>query len=113
VAGAETVVAVPRDETVVFIKRRLTLWEIAPFFANFDFVLLEGFENETTIPRVIAAKNVEEVQTFSQGQVIAVSGVLAESVDGNLKPDKPLLSCRRHVGELTDLVIENAIQVSV
>jgi molybdopterin-guanine dinucleotide biosynthesis adapter protein len=112
VAGAETVVAVPRDETVVFIKRKLTLWEIAPFLANLDFVLLEGFETETTIPRVIAAKNVKEVQTFSQGQVVAVSGLLAESAEGGLKLDKPLLNCRLQGRELAELVVQKAIPLN-
>jgi molybdopterin-guanine dinucleotide biosynthesis adapter protein len=112
VAGAETVVAMPRDETVVFIKRRLTLGEIAPFLANLDFVLLEGFESEKMIPRLIAAKTVEEVQDYSDGLVVAVSGLLAEFAGGDLKLDKPLLSCRRQVSELADLVVQNAIQLS-
>lgn len=110
-AGAETIVAVPREETVVFIKRRLTLAEIAPYLTHLDFVLLEGFECEKMIPRVIAAKTVEEVQDYSDGIVVAVSGLLAESADGNLKQEKPLLSCRRQGRELANLVIENAIQL--
>jgi molybdopterin-guanine dinucleotide biosynthesis adapter protein len=113
VAGAETVVAVPRDETVVFIKRRLTLEEIAPFLTNIDFVLLEGFETETAVPRVITAKTVVEVQEYTGGLVVAVSGLLAESAEGDLKLDKPLLSCRRQISDLTDLVVQNAIQLSV
>ena len=111
-AGAETVVAVPLNETVVFFKRRLELREIAPFFANLDFVLLEGFESDKTIPRVIAAKTVEEAQGYSDGVVVAVSGLLAESVNGDLKLDKPLLSCKLQIRGLADLVLENAIQLS-
>jgi molybdopterin-guanine dinucleotide biosynthesis adapter protein len=111
-AGAETVVAVPKDETVVFIKRRLTLGEIAPFFTNLDFVLLEGFETEKTIPRVIAAKTAVEVQDYSDGLVVAVSGLLAESAEDDLKLDKPLLSCKRQVSDLADLVEREAIQLS-
>jgi molybdopterin-guanine dinucleotide biosynthesis adapter protein len=112
VAGAETVVAVPLNETVVFIKRRLELREIAPFFANLDFVLLEGFESEETIPRVIAAKTVEEVQAFSSDCVVAISGLLAESPKNDLKLDKPLLSCRRQISDLADLVETQAIRLS-
>jgi molybdopterin-guanine dinucleotide biosynthesis protein B len=112
VAGAEIVVAVPLNETVIFVKRRLELREITHFFANLDFVLLEGFESEKTVPRVIVAKTVEEVQSYSDGLVVAVSGLLAGNAKGDLKLDKPLLSCRLHVRELADLVVKNAIQIS-
>jgi molybdopterin-guanine dinucleotide biosynthesis adapter protein len=111
VAGADTVVAVPREETVVFFKRRLDLREIVPYLANLDFVLLEGFECEKLIPRVIAVKTAEEAQNYSDGIVVAVSGLLAES-DGDLKIDKPLLSCRYHVSSLADLVEAQAIRLS-
>jgi molybdopterin-guanine dinucleotide biosynthesis protein B len=110
-AGAETIVAVPRMETVVFIKKRLTLAEIAPHLSGLDFVLLEGFECEKLIPRVIAVKNVDEVQDYSDGFVIAVSGLLAESAD-DLKIEKPLLSCKLQVRELADLVVKNASQLN-
>ena len=46
VAGAEVIVAVPRRETVVFIKKRLSLKEILPYTEGLDYVLLEGFEHE-------------------------------------------------------------------
>jgi molybdopterin-guanine dinucleotide biosynthesis adapter protein len=111
-AGAETIVAVPREETVVFIKRRLTVAEIAPYLADLDFVLLEGFETEKVIPRVIAAKTVEELQSYSDEHVVAVSGLLAESAKGDLKLEKPLLSCRLQVQELADLVVQKAVRLS-
>ena len=61
-AGAETIVAVPRDETVVFIKRRLTIKEIVPFLGGLDYVVLEGFESEEMLPKIIAAKTADEAQ---------------------------------------------------
>lgn len=103
-AGAETIVAVPREETVVFIKRRLELKEIVPFFAGLDFVLLEGFESEKTLPKVVAAKTSEEAQSYLDDSGIAVSGLLAESTGAILDLAKPLLSCRSQVKELADLV---------
>ena len=41
-AGAEMVVAVPRNETVIFIRRRLTVAEILSYLAGLDFAVLEG-----------------------------------------------------------------------
>ena len=42
-AGAEVIVVVPREETVIFIKRKLGINEILPHFAGVDFVIVEGF----------------------------------------------------------------------
>ena len=78
-AGAEIIVAVPRDETVVFIKKRLSIKEILPFFKELDYVILEGFESEKNLPKIIAAKTAEEAKSYLDGLAIAVSGLIMES----------------------------------
>ncbi len=78
-AGAEIIVAVPRDETVVFIKKQLSLKEILPYLERLDFVILEGFENEQGLLKIIAAKTSAEAKTYMDAQVIALSGLLMES----------------------------------
>lgn len=78
-AGAEAIVAVPRDETVVFIKRRLTIKEIVPFLGGLDYVVLEGFESEEMLPKIIAAKTADEVNSYFDCSTIAVSGIITES----------------------------------
>lgn len=113
-AGAETIVAVPREETVVFFKRRLELEEIAPVFAGSDFVLLEGFEGGKKLPKVVAAKTEEEAQSYLDGAVIAVSGLIAETKNDAktvLDLKKPLLSSRSQVKELADLVEQKALKI--
>ncbi len=82
-AGAELIVAVPRDETVVFIKKRLSIREILPYLNGLDYVLLEGFEREQTIPKIVAAKTADEVKSYLDGSVIAVSGLIMESRAGS------------------------------
>jgi molybdopterin-guanine dinucleotide biosynthesis protein B len=79
IAGAETIIAVPRDETVVFLKRRLNIEEILPFLKGLDYVVLEGFESENKIPKIIAAKTVDEVKSYYDCSTIAVSGIITES----------------------------------
>ena len=79
IAGAETIVAVPRDETVVFIKRRLNIKEIVPFLRGLDYVVLEGFESEKMLPKIIAAKTADEAKSYYDGSTIAVSGIITES----------------------------------
>ena len=78
-AGAEIIVAVPRDETVVFIKKRLSVKEILPFLQGLDFVLLEGFESEKKLTKIVAAKTADEAKSYFDNSVIAVSGLIAES----------------------------------
>jgi len=78
-AGAELVVAIPRTETVIFIKKPLRLNEVLPFLSGLDIVLLEGFETEKTLPKIIAAKNAEEVMEYSDGLAIAISGLIMDS----------------------------------
>jgi len=77
-AGAETVVAVPRNETVLFLKKRLPLTDILPYLFGLDYVLLEGFETEKTLPKIIAAKTAQEAQEFQDGLAFSLSGVIAD-----------------------------------
>ncbi len=110
-AGAEVNVAVPREETVVFIKKRLALNEILPYFEGIDFVLLEGFENETTFPKIITAKTAAEVKKFISSLTIAISGVITESDREKEKAEVfklPLLSGLTQAKELADLVEQKA-----
>ena len=79
-AGADIVVASPQNETVMFIKRKLGLNEIAPFLQDADYVVLEGFREAKILPKIIAAKTADEAVSFSDGLTIAISGILAESV---------------------------------
>ena len=63
-AGADIVVASPKNETVLFINKKLGLNEIAPYLEGMDFVVLEGFEKEKALPKIIAAKTAEEAAVF-------------------------------------------------
>ena len=78
-AGAEKIVAVPRQETVIFIKKRLDLKQILPYLEDLDFVLLEGFEYEPDIPKIVIAKTFEELKDYLDKSAIAISGRIAES----------------------------------
>jgi molybdopterin-guanine dinucleotide biosynthesis protein len=78
-AGAEVIAAVPRDETVIFINKRLGIADIMLYFEGLDFVFLEGFESEKGFCRVVAAKTVEEAKELMVGDVVAVSGVIGGS----------------------------------
>jgi molybdopterin-guanine dinucleotide biosynthesis adapter protein len=110
-AGAEIVVAVPRDETVVFVKKRLGLTEILPFVKDLDFVVLEGFETEKGLARVIASKTVLEAENYMDKSVIAVSGLLTQSEEESKKAtcfNVPVVNVLVDASVLADLVMKKA-----
>jgi molybdopterin-guanine dinucleotide biosynthesis adapter protein len=111
-AGAETIVAVPREETVVFVKRRLALHEILPYLGGLDFVLLEGFESEAALPKIVVAKTAAEAESYLDNCAIALSGLIAESetetqAAASLKI--PVLHSTTQAKALTDLVEQKAL----
>lgn len=111
IAGAETIVAVPRDETVVFIKKRLSLKEILPYVAALDYVVLEGFEAEKALPKIVAAKTADEAQSYLDESAIAVSGVITDLQEETKKFSSlkiPILQASKQAKALADLVEKNA-----
>jgi molybdopterin-guanine dinucleotide biosynthesis protein B len=109
-AGAEVVAAVPRCETVVFIKKRLEIKEIISYLIGLDVVLLEGFESDRVLPKVVAAKTITEAQGYLDDKTVAVSGLLSESVRAVWDLKVPLLSCRSQIMALADLVEQKALR---
>jgi len=110
-AGAEIVVAIPRTETVIFVKKRLRLNEILPFLNGLDYVFLEGFETERTLPKIIAAKNFKEVLTYSDGLVIAISGLIMNSpkeFEKSAALQIPMFNSLTDAKKLADIVASKA-----
>jgi molybdopterin-guanine dinucleotide biosynthesis protein B len=106
-AGAEIIVAVPRQETVVFIKKRLTIKEILPHLEGLDYVLLEGFESETALPKIVAAKTAAEATSYVDNSTIAISGLITESEPETQKASNlkiPILKSSTQTKELADLI---------
>jgi len=111
-AGAEIIVAVPREETVIFIKKRLDVKEISPYMKKLDYVLLEGFEREQSIPKIIAAKTSTEVKSYMDHSAIAISGLILESKPETEKAAAfgvPMFRISTQSGDLADLVVKKAI----
>ncbi len=113
-AGAEIIVAVPQNETVVFVKKKQKLNDIAGFLYTMDYVLLEGFSNEKIFPKVIAAKTVHEVNEYSDGLAIAVSGLIAESEEETNKATGlqiPIIKSISEAQKLADRIEQKAFNM--
>jgi molybdopterin-guanine dinucleotide biosynthesis protein B len=110
-AGSEIVIAAPLEETVCFIKRRMSLNEMLTLFKGFDYVILEGFEKEKTVPKIIAAKDAEEAKAFNDGLAIAISGIMASLNEEVVKArdlNIPVFNCKTEIEKLADTVEEKA-----
>ncbi len=106
-AGAEIIAAAPRNETVIFIKKRLRIMELMPFFEDFDYVILEGFESEKNMPKIIAAKTAEEAKQYLDVSVVAISGLIMYSEEEERKAVSfklPMFKSLTQAGELANLV---------
>jgi molybdopterin-guanine dinucleotide biosynthesis protein B len=111
-AGAKIVVAVPRDETVIFVTKKLTVKEILPHMTELDYVILEGFESELWLPKIVVAKTAEEVRGYFDGSVVAISGIIADSPIELMRLDKrntPVINCLEEKRELVEIVKAKAI----
>ena len=111
-AGAEVIVAVPREETVVFVKKRLTLKDILPHLTGIDYTILEGFEHEPNLPKIIAAKTADEAREYFDSYAIAISGLIMESETEKKKAKAiqlPMLKSLTQTKELADLVEQKAV----
>jgi len=111
-AGAEIIAAVPRHETVIFIKKRLQLKKVYPFFKDLDYIILEGFESEKTLPKIIAAKTAQEAKNYLDTQTAAISGLIMESEEEFQKAAAlklPMFKSLAQVRELADLVEKKAV----
>lgn len=115
-AGAQTVVALPQSETVIFVAKTLTIQEILLHLQDLDYVLLEGFVSERWLPKIVAAKNAREAKSYFDSSVVAVSGIITDSPSEmqQFAPAKlPVLSSLRDTKALADVVLEKALDQPV
>jgi molybdopterin-guanine dinucleotide biosynthesis adapter protein len=115
-AGAEIVVALPRNETVVFIKKRLSVKEILPYVEELDYVILEGFEREKAVPKLIVAKTADEVKSYFDSSAVGVSGLIVQSEEETKKAmcfEVPMFKSLTQAKALADLVEKKAATLNV
>jgi molybdopterin-guanine dinucleotide biosynthesis protein B len=113
-AGADVVVAAPQNETVLFIKQKLSVNQIAPYLSEADFVILEGFEKEKILPKIIVAKTTAEAEPFFDGLAIAISGIISDSdneIAAASKLSLPVINSNRNASMLADIIEQKAFTI--
>jgi len=72
-----------------------------------DYVILEGFEHERTVPKIIAAKTADEVKSYSDSSAVSISGLIMTSEEETKKAAAlkiPMFKSLTEAGKLADLV---------
>jgi molybdopterin-guanine dinucleotide biosynthesis protein B len=78
-ASQSCVFARGRDETYLIFRRQLSLHEMLAHLDT-DWVIIEGMKDEP-IPKVIAAKTTDDIDSLLSDDTIAITGLYSESHD--------------------------------
>lgn len=106
-ASENTVFARGISETYQIWNRQLTLNEMLSNLDS-DYVVVEGMKN-VALPRIMCAKNEEQLDELVDGTVFAISGKYAD--DHNSYKDLKVFNSKSHIDQLTDLVIAKVFPV--
>lgn len=110
-SSPDMIAAAAINETAFFVRRG-GLSEILTFLQRFDYVLLEGFERERTVAKIIAARDADEVMSLLDDLTIAISGLIAELGAEKEKVSTlkiPIINCKVESEKLADIVEKKAL----
>ncbi|NJE01568.1 molybdopterin-guanine dinucleotide biosynthesis protein B [Thermococcus sp. JdF3] len=75
-----------------------------------DFLLLEGFKSVQHVPKIICARNEEDVRELNDGLAVAVSGVIASAGADGVE-GLPVIDATKEPEKLADLVEKRAFML--
>ncbi|ASJ12971.1 molybdopterin-guanine dinucleotide biosynthesis protein MobB [Thermococcus thioreducens] len=105
---ADTVVVRAHDTDAVLFRAG----DVNALFSmvNADFLLLEGFKSLRHVPKVICARDADEVRELNDGLAIAVSGVIASTGVGEVE-GLPVIDATKEPEKLADIVERRAFML--
>lgn len=106
VAGSQVVVARGLNETGIIFNEKLGIRDILSFFSH-DFAVLEGV-TDFDCPRVFCARSRDELQRRNDPLVVAISGVIANTMSGEYA-GVPIFNSLEEAGCLVDLLEKKAL----
>ncbi|MCC7568584.1 MAG: molybdopterin-guanine dinucleotide biosynthesis protein B [Candidatus Methanofastidiosa archaeon] len=104
-AGARTIGVMSEKETSIIYKQKKALMDVMPFF-HADYLVLEGFR-QALVPKVLTAKNKEELEKDFRQEVFAISGLVANEITDY--KGKKAVSIGK-IEQLVDLIEEKAFE---
>lgn len=106
-AGSNTVIARGINETYQIWNRQLSLIEMLSHLKS-DYVVVEGMKS-VALPRIICAKDEDQLKELVDGTVFAISGKYADEHDKYENIN--VFKSKEQLKELTNLVIEKVFPV--
>ncbi|NHJ39268.1 MAG: molybdopterin-guanine dinucleotide biosynthesis protein B [Asgard group archaeon] len=108
-AGATITATRSNKETAILYQKSMTVEELIPFFKA-DYLILEGFTNEIKIPKILCAKNVDELDDRFDESVFVLSGIISSKL---LEfKGKKVVNAQTNIKQLVDLIEIYAIDSS-
>jgi molybdopterin-guanine dinucleotide biosynthesis protein B len=99
-AGAEIVGIRTTNESTIMIKKPVSVFALMEHFDT-DYLILEGFRN-IDIPKILCAKNENDIQEDMQKSVFCIAGVVSTQLSKYL--NLPVVNAVTDVSRIVDLV---------
>ena len=96
-----------QKETYLIWNRQLRFQEMLNHI-NTEWLIIEGMK-ELPLPKIIAAKNIEDVETLLDDTVFAITGALSEKI--NEYKGIPVINAINGIERLGDLVLNKVFEV--
>lgn len=78
-AGSQLVTARGLNETDLLFQEKLDIYQISKFY-DYDYLVVEGY-SEANIPRIVTAKNTDDLEEKIDYSTFAISGVISNTID--------------------------------
>ncbi|NHJ47880.1 MAG: molybdopterin-guanine dinucleotide biosynthesis protein B [Asgard group archaeon] len=105
-AGAKVTATRSDTETAFMYQKSMSVKELIEFF-NCDYLVLEGFTKEKDVPKILCAKNTDEIDDRFNESVFALSGIISNELK-EFKGVKVINGLTSTI-ELVDLIEQHAI----
>jgi molybdopterin-guanine dinucleotide biosynthesis protein B len=105
---APQVVAVNPEETIIYLKDAKSIEQIIQFIKA-DIILVEGFKNEKTFPKIVCLRDSKEKEELCDGLELCTASLLSET-NNNMISDYSILR-NTDIKEMTQIIINNAFKL--
>jgi molybdopterin-guanine dinucleotide biosynthesis protein B len=108
-AGAKATAIRADNETTIIYRKTMTAKELIAFFEG-DFLVFEGFHEEKRLPKILCAKNKQELQERIDETVFLISGKISQELREyqNIRS----INALTNIEELVDVITREAINCS-
>lgn len=105
---ANQTAAISPGESVLFFNHSKSIEEMMQYLEA-DFVLIEGFKEERTFPKIICFTDITELDNFSDG--LQIGAVSLTSVSEKAYHGMPIFNIKENITEIADLIIKKTFKL--